>query len=145
MNIRQCIARGFLQIKDPDNELSNKELKESEYDFSSARIAFSNQDYKWCIVKCYYSMFHAAKSILFSLGYFEKRHIAIIVVLEDLCERGKLESKYLIDFKASMSAREDADYHYSYSKETAEYDLDITARFNKEMKYLIEKNKQINP
>lgn len=119
MNIKTCIEKGFLVKSKKESELSGKELKEADYDFESAQRAFSEEDYKWCIVKCYYSMFHSAKSLLYQLGYMEKKHIAVIVVLEDLVKQGKIENKHIINFKAAISAREDADYHYSYSKEIA--------------------------
>jgi len=76
---------------------------------------------------------------LFKLGYIEKRHIAVLIVLEELNKKGKIESRFITNFKASMSAREDADYHYSYSKETAEYELGIAKEFLEEIKRLLHK------
>ena len=129
MNIQGCLDKKYLVKSQPDKELSEKELNEARYDLDKAIKAFEDEDYKWCIVKCYYVMFHAAKSILFRLGYIEKKHIAILIVLEDLNRKGKIENRFIIDYKAAMSAREDADYHYSYSMETAEHDLKICKEF----------------
>jgi len=39
-----------------------------------AKDAFDEKNYKWSIVMAYYSIFHAARSILFALGLKEKRH-----------------------------------------------------------------------
>src|SRR3989338_6499882 len=139
MNIKDCLEKGYLAKSKPDKELSEKELNEARYDFGKAEMAFNEEDYKWCIVKCYYSMFHAAKAILFELGYVEKRHIAVLIVLEELNKEGKLESKCITNFKASMTARKDADYHYSYSKETAEYELVTTREFLGIIENLLEK------
>ena len=136
MNINDCLERGYLAETKPDKELSDKELNEAKYDLEKAEKAFKEEDYKWCIVKCYYGMFHAAKAVLFKLGYVEKRHIAILIVLEELNKKGKIESKFITNFKASMTAREDADYHYSYSKEIAEYELTIAEEFLEEMERL---------
>ena len=47
----------------------------------------------------------------------------------DLNRKGKIENRFIIDYKAAMSAREDADYHYSYSMGTAEHDLKICKEF----------------
>jgi len=116
MNLKDCIERGYLKKLNPDKELSEKELNEARYD-----------------------LFHAAKSVLFSLGYVEKRHISVLIVLEELNKEGKLEAKYTTNFKAAMSAREDADYHYSHSKETAEYELSIAKEFLDEMTRLLNK------
>ena len=129
MNLQDCLDKKYLVKSEPDKELSEKELNEARYDLDKAIKAFEDKDYKWCIVKSYYVMFHAAKSILFKLGYTEKKHIAILIVLEDLNRKGKIENRFIIDYKAAMSAREDADYHYSYSMGTAEHDLKICKEF----------------
>lgn len=139
MNIEECINRGFLKRSKPDHELSAKELKEARYDLDKANTAFSEEDFKWCIIKCYYSMFHAAKAALFVEGYIEKKHVAIIVVLEDLSKKGKLSSEHIIGFKGAMSAREQADYQYSYSKEVAEFELNAARKFIGAMKDFITK------
>lgn len=137
MDINSCIEKGFLIKGEPDLKLSDKELREARYDLKSAEKAFEGEDYKWCIVKCYYSIFHSAKALLFKLGYIEKKHIAVVIVLDDLNRKGKLESKYLNDYKAAFSSREDADYSYTYSKETAQYDLEIAEEFSKRIEKLL--------
>src|SRR3989344_9642554 len=137
MNVNDCLEKGYLTSSKPDKELSDKELNEAKYDLEKANKAFKEEDFKWCIVKCYYSLFHATKAVLFKLGYIEKRHIAVLIVLEELNKKGKIESRFITNFKASMSAREDADYHYSYSKETAEYELGIAKEFLAEIKRLL--------
>ncbi len=129
MDLRTCIEKGFLVRSRPDRELSEKEMKESKYDLAQAKKSFKDKDYKWAIVKCYYSMFHASKSILYSLGYIEKKHIAVLVVLESLNKEGKIESRFINEFKAAMTSREEADYRYSYSEETARIEIDSCKEF----------------
>ncbi|MFH1511134.1 MAG: HEPN domain-containing protein [Candidatus Woesearchaeota archaeon] len=136
MNIHECLENGYLKKVTPDKELVQKELSEASHDLESAKKAFSDHDYKWCIVQSYYAMFHSAKAVLFTLGYSEKRHIAIVIVLEDLSKNGKLESTFITHLKAAMSAREDADYHYSYSKETAEHEIETAEEFVNRMEIL---------
>jgi len=104
-----------------ERDLIEKELEEAKYDLERAKHAIEEDDFKWSIVKSYYSMFHAARAVLFSLGLKERRHFAIRVVLENLNMEGKLESKFISDFSAALGAREDADYRYTYSQETAAY------------------------
>lgn len=137
MDIKTCLEQGFLKKIGIDNLLINKEIEESKYDLGKAEKAFDEKDFKWCIIKAYYSMFHAARAVLFKLGYMEKRHFAISVVLEDLNKKGKLESKYLNDFNAAISSREEADYHYTYSKEIAEHNLLIAKEFFSRLKNLL--------
>ena len=137
MNIKDCLEQGFLRKIAVDKKLIEKELKESAYDLESAKKALSENDYKWCIIKSYYSMFHAAKSVMFKLGYIEKRHFAVNVVLEDLNKKGKLESKYISYFSAALSSREEADYHYNYSKEIATHNIMMAEEFLGIMKILL--------
>lgn len=141
MNINQAIEERILKRIKPDVELVKKEFNESDYDFKKSGKAFEEGDYKWAIVQAYYSMFHSARAVLFKLGFQEKRHSAIIPVLEDLDSRGKLETTYVNDFKAGIFAREDADYHYSYFKESAKHMIEITDEFKERMKRLIEELK----
>jgi uncharacterized protein (UPF0332 family) len=137
MNLRDCLEKGYLKNIKPDIELSNKELIEATYDLDKADQAYRLKDYKWCIVKCYYSMFHAAKALLFKVGYKEKRHISVLIVLEELNKKGRLDSKFVTNFRAAMTAREDADYNYSHSSEIAEYELDTAKEFLEEIKRLL--------
>jgi len=136
MNIEECIEQGYLRRIKSDDKLIEKEFREADYDLSRARDAIGNKDFKWAIIKSYYSMFHAARAVLFSLGYREKKHFAVQVVLEDLHKRGKLERIYLDYFSAALDAREGADYRYTYSKETAEEILKYTESLLQRMKKL---------
>lgn len=138
MDIESCLREGFLQRVKVERELIEKELEEAEYDLGRAEHALDEGDFKWSIVKIYYSMFHAARAVLFSLGLKERRHFAIRVVLEDLNARGKLESKFISDFSAALGAREDADYRYTYSQETAAYLLKAAEEFLTMMGKLID-------
>jgi len=120
-----------------ERDLIEKELEEAKYDLERAKHAIEEDDFKWSIVKSYYSMFHAARAVLFSLGLKERRHFAIRVVLENLNMEGKLESKFISDFSAALGAREDADYRYTYSQETAAYLSRAAGDFLAGMKKLI--------
>lgn len=138
MNIKDCLKKRFLLKIKPKKDIVKKEIDEAEYDFKKAEEAFNEEDYKWSIVKGYYSMFHAARAVLFNLGLREKKHFVIGIVLEDLNKKGKLELKYVNNFKAASSSREDADYHYTYSKEIAKHNLEIAKEFIDKMKFLVE-------
>jgi uncharacterized protein (UPF0332 family) len=130
MNIDKCLKEGYLiKIKSNQKDLIKKEMKEAQYDLEKAKESFEEEDFKWCIVKAYYSMFHISKALLFKLGYKEKKHFAVGIVLEELNKDGKLEIEYVNNFKAALSSREDADYHYIYSKDNAKYILESTEEF----------------
>ena len=137
MMIEDLIEEGYISRVEVDRALISKELKESEYDLDKAKLALEQKDNKWCIVKAYYSMFHAARAVLFSLGLKERRHFVVGIILERLSRDGKLEIKYVNDFRAAMSSREDADYRYVYSTDTATYLADVAQEFLDKMKKLI--------
>jgi uncharacterized protein (UPF0332 family) len=137
MDIHECFEKGYLRKIKPDKELLAKELKESNDDLKTAGENLENGKHKWSIVVGYYSMFHAARALLFSLGYREKKHFAISVVLEELSKKGLLESKYLNYFSSAMEAREGADYSYKYSEDKAEEILEYAQKFVAEMENLI--------
>lgn len=137
MDIKECLEKGYLVKIKPKEDLIKKEIEEAEYDLDKARKAFDDEDYKWSIVMSYYTMFHAARALLFKLGFREKRHFAISVVLEELNKKGKIERKYINYFNAAISSREDADYHYTYSIRIAEDNLTIAEDFKEKIKELI--------
>lgn len=139
MNIKEGIEKRYLIPEKPSPDLVEKELKESSYDFSCAKKALQDRDYKWAIVKSYYSMFHAGKAVCFQMGYREKKHFAITIILEELYREGKLEGQFLAYFNAAIDSREGADYHYSYSPETAEQNLRIAEAFNNRIRKLVER------
>jgi len=141
MDVEECLQEGFLRKIQVDKKLTQKELDEANYDLSRAKDALEENDFKWSIVKTYYSMFHAAKAVLFSLGLREKRHFAVGIVLERLSKEGKLQFKFVNDYKGAMLSREDADYRYVHSKDTAEYLIDVAEEFIEKMKELTNKVK----
>lgn len=137
MNIKECLEKGFLKRVAPDEELVKKELAGAGYDLKAAQSDLKRGDVKWATVKSYYSVFHAARAVLYALGYQEKSHFAIGTVLRELEKEGKLESKYALDFEACMESREDADYRLEYSKERAEASIGMAGEFLNRMKNLI--------
>lgn len=138
MDVKECIEQGFLRKIGRDPNLVRKELNEADYDLKRAVHALGEEDVKWCIIQSYYSMFHSARAVLFSLGFRERRHFAVQVVLEDLVKKGKLESIYLDYLSSAMEWRENADYRYDYSDEIASELLDTAKKFLSRMKGLLE-------
>ena len=136
MRLKECVEKGHLQEIAPNPDYAAKEWKESELDLKNAGSDFKLGKFKWATIASYYAMFHAAKAVLFKAGFREKAHYAIAVVLQDFAEKGVLEQKYVEDFKAAVFAREQADYHYAHSKETAAQMLSMAREFAEAMKKL---------
>ena len=140
MDIETCIKEGHLRIVKPDKRIQRKELDSADYDLKRAGASSDDRDYKWSIIQSYYAVFHSARAILDNFGYKEKRHFAVGVVLEDLAKNKKINVRLVSDFHAAMSAREDADYRDTYSKETSDYMIEISEEFVKEIKRIIKNN-----
>jgi uncharacterized protein (UPF0332 family) len=65
-------------------------------------------------------MFHACKSLLFSIGYVEKSHDCLIVAVQELfVDSGLLPVTLARTVRDAKSAREAADYGLTYSDDAA--------------------------
>lgn len=110
--------------------LIKNELKSAEDDLMEAKDRLKNKKYKYATITAYYSMFHAARALVYSRGYREKSHYYLLVALQALfVERGLLEEKITKDFHMAMVLREDADYHGEFSKEGAESSIELAGEF----------------
>ena len=102
------------------SELVNKELTVAESDLQDAKSGFENRRYKWSTIQGYYSMFHAARALIYSRNYREKSHYAISVALKALfVEESKLDIQYVRDYLNAMNLRENADYEAEFSESGA--------------------------
>lgn len=134
----KCKERGKIVKMGKDPELVRKELKESSHDLDSAQKSLSKEDYKWTIVQCYYSMFHAFRALLFSRGYREKSHICLKFAIETLfVDEGILNRDLLDNFDFAMRSRERADYSYTYNLNLAEDLLDSSRELLDEVENLV--------
>jgi uncharacterized protein (UPF0332 family) len=118
---RNCISnRGIRKIPLNTRDIE-AEMREAESDLESAKRSLGEPDYKWTIIKAYYSMFHAFKSLLFSVGYTEKSHDCLIVAVEELfTDKGLLPASLVADIRNAKTARESADYGLTYGRASAE-------------------------
>lgn len=97
-----------------------KELEGAGYDLDKARRSLDQGDYKWSTVQGYYSMFHSARALLYSKGYREKSHSALLEALTSLFVRtGLLERDHIDDLRDAKDMRESADYGMVFSEEGA--------------------------
>ncbi len=97
-----------------------KELAEAKRDLDPAKNSLLESDFKWAVVKAYYSLFHACKSLLFCAGYVEKSHECLIAAIEELfVDRDVLPSTVVSDLWRAKTAWEAADYGLTYGKASA--------------------------
>jgi uncharacterized protein (UPF0332 family) len=119
-SLQQLIReRKITRIK-PDSKVVLKEIEAAEYDLKMAQKTLTDNDAKWATVKAYYSMFHSARALLYSAGYREKSHRALLAALDVLfVKTGKLPTDLLLAFEDGMDLREEADYGMIFSEGSA--------------------------
>lgn len=107
-----------LQRIQPKRDIIAKEIASAEYDLGKSRNSCGEEDYKWTIVQAYYSMFHAARALIYSKGYREKSHRACLVALKEFF-LDSLGEERIRDFEEAMELRESADYGSAYTDQDA--------------------------
>ncbi len=111
-------------------EAITKELDGATYDLQRSKTSLSESDYKWATIKGYYSMFHAARALLYSAGYRERSHAALLTALRELYVKpGTLAEDFLDDFENAMSLREEADYAMNFSEDGSRRVVGDAGRF----------------
>lgn len=142
MSFEECLKKRLLIRIKPEIDLSEKEFKASVKDLERAKHTIEiDRDFKWAIVQAYYSMFHAAKAVLYLIGLKERSHGCVATALEKLSEKGLVESSVVEEFKTCMEAREDADYRDEYSGEEAKTNAEVAEKFLNKMRDLSKKVK----
>jgi len=137
MNLDEAEIKGLLSKIAPSKDLIEKELKETEYDIKSAEESLNKEDYKWCIVKSYYAIFHCIRALMFKHGYKDRKHAGVVIFLEELEKQGIIDSSIVNDYRAALSARESADYRYTYSRDIAKNILQISKEVISKIRKLV--------
>jgi uncharacterized protein (UPF0332 family) len=107
-----------------------KELRATDYDLERARESMVNKDAKWATIQGYYAMFHCARALIFHKGYREKSHRCLLAALQELfVDRGEMPAQHIENLREAMDLREDADYGFIYSDESAQGVIDSAEKF----------------
>jgi uncharacterized protein (UPF0332 family) len=118
LQLRRLLEERKLQRIQPKHDIITKEIASAGYDLGKSRNSFEEADYKWAIVQAYYSMFHAARALIYSKGYREKSHRACLAALKELY-LDALGEERINDFEEAMDLRESADYGSAYTEDDA--------------------------
>lgn len=111
-------------------EAITKELDGAAYDLQRAKASLAESDFKWATIKGYYSMFHAARALLYATGYRERSHGALLTALRELYVKpGTLADDFLGDFENAMRLREEADYAMNFSEDGSRRVVGDAGRF----------------
>jgi uncharacterized protein (UPF0332 family) len=119
--------RRLVRIK-PDRKLVFKEIEGAKSDLETARKSLQDGNFKWAIIQGYYSIFHAARALVYSKGFREKSHYALLVAIQELFS-DELESFLIQGFGDAMNLRQTADYGLTFSKEGATNVIETAEKF----------------
>ena len=129
-DFERCVKERRLITIKPSKEMIQKEVDSAEYDLERARNNLEEEDFKWASVQSYYSMFHAAKTLVLKKGYREKSHFCLIIALRELYVReDKLNAEMVENLELCMSLRHEADYGLTYHQESAETAIKYAEEF----------------
>jgi uncharacterized protein (UPF0332 family) len=119
-----------------DRKMILKEVEGAMSDLDEANNSLSRQKLKWATIQGYYSMFHAARALVYSKGFREKSHYALLVGLRELFG-GQLETELIQDFEEAMNLRQEADYGLVFSEEGAISVVDDAKKFLNRVKEIL--------
>jgi len=129
----KCSKEGKIKKFSGAKGLSAKELKVAEADLSAAKKGLEGEQWKWCTIQAYYSMFHAARALLYSEGYREKSHYCLRIAVEALfVSTGKISEKFIDGLQTAKQMRENADYEENFSEVGARKLVTLAEEFIKE-------------
>jgi len=92
-----------------------KEIEAAQTDLKEAQDSFERRKFKWATIQSYYSMFHSARALLFSRGFREKSHYALLLAIRELFSN-ELERSLISKFEEGMELRQEADYGLKFSE-----------------------------
>ncbi len=116
--LKVLLDEGKLRRSRITREMVLKEFEGASRDLETARKSFKEDDYKWATIQAYYSIFHAARGLLYNRGFREKSHRGLLAAIRILYSK-QLSTGSMEDFSEAMRLREEADYGLAYSEESA--------------------------
>ncbi len=115
-----CLKRGKIVRFPAAKKLVMKELGVAKADLVASRRSLKQKNYKWVTVQAYYTMFHAARTLLYDKGYREKSHYCLILAMKEFyVSEGILEMRLVESLQAAKAMREGADYENTFDPKSA--------------------------
>ncbi|MBU1853153.1 MAG: HEPN domain-containing protein [Candidatus Omnitrophica bacterium] len=137
-HFKRCLEKKNLAKVNIDKKLIKKEITASESDLKDAQDVLTLEKYKIATISSYYSMFHAARALLYSKGYREKSHFCLRTAIKNLfVDSNLIELSLLDDYDTAKDLRENADYKSDFSKEGAEQLIAKAKKFLDKAKNLL--------
>lgn len=92
-----------------------KEMEAAQTDLKDAQDSLERSKFKWATIQGYYSMFHSTRALLFSCGFREKSHYALLLAIRELFSN-ELKRSLVRKFEEGMELRQEADYGLKFSE-----------------------------
>ena len=105
-----------------------KELDGATGDLEAAQVSLKSGNYKWGTIQAYHSMLHAARALLYRMGYREQSHQGLLAALDQLYER-EVVDEMLEDFSEAMTITEKLHDGMNSSEESARTILENATDF----------------
>lgn len=116
----ECLKKGKIRKFSRGKALVSKELGLALSDYNTAGESFERENYKWCTIQTYYSMFHSARALLYCNNLREKSHFCLIEAIRALYVDKGLLGYWLIEaLQKAKRLREEADYYGEFNQENA--------------------------
>ncbi len=137
-HFKRCLEKKSLIKVNIDKNLIKKEVTAAESDLKDSEDVLNLNKYKLATITAYYSMFHAARALLYSKGYREKSHFCLRTAIKNIfVDKNLLKPTFLDDYDMAKDLRENADYRSDFSKESAEHLITKAKKFLDKAKSLL--------
>ena len=130
-DLRSLLEQKKIRRSKATIDLVVKELDIATGDLEAAQRSLKNGDYKWSTIQAYYSMFHAARALLYRMSYREQNQHGLLAALHQLYER-EMVGKMLQDFSEAMTLCERANDSLTIKEDYARTILENSAEFLEE-------------
>ena len=135
---KRCLEKKNLVKFNIDKDLIKKEIIAAKSDLKDSEDVFSLGKHKLATITAYYSMFHAARALLYSKGYRERSHFCLRTAIKNLfIDKNLLEPNFLDDYDAAKDLRENADYKSDFSQENSKQLIAKAKEFLRKAKSLL--------
>ncbi len=131
MDVNECIEKGLLKQIEKDRKKAFRSIEIARIKLKKSQMLFNAGFYEDCLINCYSTMFHSARSILFKDGFKERSHYAIYVYLKEKYF-DRLEPRFLNELDIIREERHQIQYSLkpaNIKKEQASEGLCVAEEF----------------
>lgn len=115
LEFKQLLADNKLFRTRISSKMISKEVESAEADLKDAKDSLERKKLKWATIQGYYSTFHSARALLYSRGFRERSHYAVLVAMRELFVN-ELGRDLIKRFEDAMELRQEADYSSEFSE-----------------------------